>query len=159
VGASWTLLNDGTKYNPQLILNEGLQEWFGYSVTNSSSIVSYDSNLNLTIPRSLTVLNGVDFYYMSNACPKLNTINSLVLCCNLINSEYSIPSDVFFTIPLNANFGNLICVNPFDPSMCNVRGGKEKNIEISFYDTNFNPVVIRDTDITITLVINKSDIY
>ena len=159
VGATWTLLNDGTIYNPQLILSAGLQEWFGYSTTNSSSIVSYDSNLNLTIPRSMTVLNGVDFYYMSNACPKLNTINSLVLCCNLINSEYSIPSDVFFTIPLNASFGNLICVNPFDPSMCNVRGGKEKNIEISFYDTNFNPVVIRDTDITITLVINKSDIY
>ncbi len=159
VGATWTLLNDGTKYNPQFILSEGLQEWFGYSPINSSSIVSYDSNFNLTIPRSITVLNGIDFYYMSNACPKLNTINSLVLCCNLINSEYSIPSDVFFTIPLNATFGNLICVSPFDPSMCNVRGGKEKNIEISFYDTNFNPIVIRDTDITITLVINKSDFF
>ena len=118
-----------------------------------------DSSNNLVIPLSITALNGVDYYLLSNVCPKLNTINSLVLCCNLINSDYSIPSNVFFNIPLNASFGNLIVVNPFDPSLCNVRGGMEQNIEISFYDTNFNPIVIRDTDITLTLVINKSDIY
>ena len=159
VDASWTLLNDGTKYNPQLILNPGLQEWFGYSSAISNALIGYDANMNMSIPKTMTTINGVDYYYMSNTCPKLNTINSLVLCCNLINSEYSIPSDVFFSIPLNASFGNLICVNPFDPSMCNVRGGKEQYIEISFYDTNFNPIVIRDTDITITLVINKSDFY
>ena len=163
-GAKWTLLNDGTLYNPQLILNPGLQEWFGYSYSTSDlnnpiSRISLDSSNNLVIPTSITTLNGVDYYLLSNVCPKLNTINSLVLCCNLINSDYSIPSNVFFNIPLNASFGNLIVVNPFDPSLCNVRGGMEQNIEISFYDTNFNPIVIRDTDITLTLVINKSDIY
>ena len=159
IGASWTLINDGTKYNPQLIINEGLQEWFGFSSTTSDIYTSYDINKFLYIPKAVTTLNGVDLYYLSDVCPKVNTINSLVLCCNLINSEYSIPSNVFFNIPLNASFGNMIVVNPFDPSLCNVRGGMEQNIEISFFDTNFNPVAIRDIDVTLTLVINKSDIY
>jgi hypothetical protein len=50
-------------------------------------------------------------------------------------------------------------VNPFDPSLCNVRGGFESNIEITIFDTDFNPISIRDTDITLTLVIYRSDIY
>lgn len=159
IGASWTLINDGTKYNPQLIINEGLQEWFGFSSTTSDIYTTYDINKFLYIPKAVTTLNGVDLYYLSDQCPKINTINSLVLCCNLINSEYSIPSNVFFNIPLNASFGNMIVINPFDPSLCNVRGGMEQNIEISFFDTSFNPVAIRDIDITLTLVIHKSDIY
>jgi hypothetical protein len=159
IGANWTLINDGTKYNPQLIINPALQEWFGFSSTVSDIYTSYDINNFLYIPKAVTTLNGVDLYYLSNVCPKINTINSIVLCCNLINSEYSIPSNVFFNIPLNASFGNMIVINPFDPSLCNVRGGMEQNIEISFFDTDFNPIAIRDTDITLTLVIQKSDIY
>jgi len=159
IGANWSLINDGTKYNPQLIINPALQEWFGFSSTISDIYTSYDNNNYLYIPKAVTTLNGIDLYYLSNVCPKVNTINSIVLCCNLINSEFSIPSNVFFNIPLNASFGNMIVVNPFDPSLCNVRGGMEQNIEISFFDTDFNPIAIRDTDITLTLVIQKSDIY
>ena len=87
------------------------------------------------------------------------TINSLVLCCNLINSDFSIPSDLFFNIPLSNSFGNLITVNPFDPSLVNVRGGRESYIEITIFDTDFNPISIRDTDVTLTLVINRSSIF
>ena len=107
----------------------------------------------------MTTLNGFDSYYLSDVCPRLNTVNSLVLCCNLINSDFSIPSNLFFSIPLSNSFGNLITVNPFDPSLCNVRGGFESSIEITIFDTDFNPISIRDTDITLTLVINRSDIY
>ena len=159
VGAKWTLLNDGTKYNPQLILPVEIQSWFGYSSTIQDFNIGFDAYNNMSIPKSITALNGMDYYYLSTVCPKLNSINSLVLCCNLINSDFSIPSNLFFNIPLSASFGNLITVNPFDPSLCNVRGGYESNIEITIFDTDFNPISIRDTDITLTLVINRSDIY
>ena len=160
VGAKWTLLNDGTKYNPQLILPEEIQPWFGFSSTiKDNANVLFDEFNDMVIPNSTTLLNGTDFYYLSTVCPKLNTINSLVLCCNLINSVFSIPSNLFFNIPLSASFGNLITVSPFDPCLCNVRGGFESNIEITIFDTDFNPIPIRDTDITLTLVINRSDIY
>jgi hypothetical protein len=160
VGAKWTLLNDGTKYNPQLILPEEIQPWFGFSYrVRDDANVLFDEFNDMAIPMSTTLLNGNDFYYLSTVCPRLNTINSLVLCCNLINSDFSIPSNLFFNIPLSASFGNLITVSPFDPSLCNVRGGYESNIEITIFDTDFNPISIRDTDITLTLVINRSDIY
>jgi len=160
IGANWTLLNDGIKYNPQLILPEEIQPWFGFSSSiRDDANVLFDEFNDMAIPRSTTLLNGTDFYYLSTVCPKLNSINSLVLCCNLINSDFSIPSNLFFNIPLSASFGNLITVNPFDPSLCNVRGGYESNIEITIFDTDFNPIAIRDTDITLTLVINRSDIY
>jgi hypothetical protein len=99
------------------------------------------SSNTMYIPKTTTALNGIDFYYLSTICPRLNTINSLVLCCNLINSDFSIPSNLFFNIPLSSSFGNLITVNPFDPSLVNVRGGGyESYIEITFFDTDFNPI-------------------
>ena len=159
VGANWTLLNDGNKYNPQLILPEEIQPWFGFSSTIQNSNILFDEVNDMAIPRSVTWLNGQDFYYLSTVCPKLNTINSLVLCCNLINSDFSIPSDLFFNIPLSNSFGNLITVNPFDPSLVNVRGGRESYIEITIFDTDFNPISIRDTDVTLTLVINRSSVF
>jgi hypothetical protein len=159
-GAQWTLLNDGSKYNPILVLPEGIQAWFGYSSTIKDFYIDFDSSNTMYIPKTTTALNGMDFYYLSTICPRLNTINSLVLCCNLINSDFSIPSNLFFNIPLSSSFGNLITVNPFDPSLVNVRGGGyESYIEITFFDTDFNPISIRDTDITLTLVINRNDIY
>ena len=159
VGANWTLLNDGNKYNPQLILPEGIQPWFGFSSSIQNNNILFDEVNDMAIPRSVTWLNGQDFYYLSTVCPKLNTINSLVLCCNLINSDFSIPSDLFFNIPLSNSFGNLITVNPFDPSLVNVRGGRESYIEITIFDTDFNPISICDTDVTLTLVINRSSIF
>ena len=158
--AQWTLLNNGIKYNPQLILPLEIQSWFGYAPSAQDLNIMYDEYFkDMAIPRTVTSLNGVDLYYLSNVCPKLNSVNSLVLCCNLINSDFSIPSNLFFNIPLSASFGNLITISPFDPSLCNVRGGFESNIEITIFDTDFNPISIRDTDITLTLVIYRSDIY
>lgn len=161
-GALWTLINDGNSYNPQIILPPEIMSWFGYSSSPSSIVgypVSFLNNGSLSIPSTMYILNGEDYYHLSNICPKVNSINSIVLGCNLINSDYSIPSNIFFTIPLSQSFGNLITISPFSPSFVSTRGGFESYLEITFYDTDFNPLYVRDTDITLTLIISKSDIY
>jgi hypothetical protein len=35
----------------------------------------------------------------------------LIFTCNLVSSKYSIPSDVFYSVPISASLGNLILFN------------------------------------------------
>jgi hypothetical protein len=75
--------------------------------------------------------------------------------CNLIVSKYnSERSNTFFSIHLSSSFGNLITVGPVPPCLCSMFGGIYDRIELSFYDTQGNPVSLRDADATITLVLS-----
>ena len=172
-GASWTLLNNSNVYTPQLILPPALQKYFGFSsniVAKSSGKISIDSsNGYMYIPTSTTslqtsslnsYLNNMQsvvstYTFVSDICPNINWVNSLVMDCNLICSKYnSERSNTFFSIPLSASFGNLITIGPFPPCLCNIYGGNYQSIELSFFDTFGAPINVRDSDATITLVLS-----
>ncbi len=172
-GAAWTLLNNSNVYTPQLILPPALQKYFGFSsniVAKSNGKISIDSSSGyMYIPTSTTslqtsslnsYLNNMQsvvstYTFVSDICPKINWVNSLVMDCNLICSKYnSERSNTFFSIPLSASFGNLITIGPFPPCLCNIYGGNYQSIELSFYDTFGSPINVRDSDATITLVLS-----
>jgi hypothetical protein len=171
-GASWTLLNDGNSYTPVLSIAAGLQKYFGFSsniISKSAGQIAIDSNGIMNIPASVTTLqNSQTSLYLSNSatvvktytfisdvCPIIHTVNSLVMDCNLITSRFNTDrSNTFFSIPMSASFGNLITVGLFPPCLCSIYGGIYQQIELSFYDTNGSPVNVRDSDATITLVLS-----
>ena len=46
--------------------------------------------------------------------PKLNVVNNYIMTCNMISSvDYSIPSDILFTIPLRVGLGKLMSITRF----------------------------------------------
>ena len=172
-GAAWTLLNNSNVYTPQIILPPSLQKYFGFSsniVAKSSGKITIDSSSGyMYIPTSTTslqtsspnsYLNNMQsvvstYTFVSDVCPIIHTVNSLVMDCNLICSKYnSERSNTFFSIPMSATFGNLITVGPFPPCLCNIYGGNYQSIELSFFDTLGSPVNLRDADATITLVLS-----
>jgi len=171
-GASWTLLNDSNTYTPTISISAGLQKYFGFSsniINKTSGQIGIDSNGIMNIPASVTTLqNSQTNLYLSNSatvvktytfisdvCPIIHTVNSLVMDCNLITSKFNTDrSNTFFSIPMSASFGNLITVGPFPPCLCSIYGGIYQQIELSFYDTNGSPVNVRDSDATITLVLS-----
>jgi hypothetical protein len=175
-GASWTLLNDSNIYTPTISFGAGLQKYFGFSsniVNKTSGQISLDENGFMSIPASTTALQnaqtslylsnsvaGKTYTFISDVCPNITTVNSLVVDCNLINSKYNFErSNIFYSVPLSASFENLITVGPFPPCLCNVVSGNYQTIELSFYDTFGAPVNVRDSDATITLVLSvESDI-
>ena len=172
-GAAWTLLNNSNVYTPQLILPPALQKYFGFSsniVSKSGGKITIDPSTGyMLIPSSTTslqtsspnsYLNNMQsvvstYTFVSDICPNINWVNSLVMDCNLICSKYnSERSNTFFSIPLSASFGNLITIGPFPPCLCNIYGGNYQSIELSFYDTFGAPINVRDSDATITLVLS-----
>jgi hypothetical protein len=172
-GAAWTLLKNSNVYTPQIVLPPALQKYFGFSsniVSKSGNKITIDPTSGyMSIPASTTslqtsspnsYLNNMQsvvstYTFVSDVCPIINTVNSLVMDCNLIVSKYnSERSNTFFSIPLSSSFGNLITVGPFPPCLCSMFGGIYDRIELSFYDTQGNPVNLRDADATISLVLS-----
>jgi hypothetical protein len=163
-GASWTLLNDSNTYTPVLSFGAGLQRYFGFSssiVSKTSGQISINSEGTMSIPATTTTLQNSQtnvhisnktYTFISDACPQVTWVNSLVMDCNLINSKYnSERSSIFYSIPLSASFGNLITIPPYAPCLCSITSGIYQTIELSFYDTQGIPIFCRDSDVTVTL--------
>ena len=85
--------------------------------------------------------------------PIISPIDSYIMTCNLVNSPYSIPSNVFFTIPLNGSLGTLISVNPSQIVFNSIAPNIYNFITIQFYDQLFNALVLNDREMTLTLAI------
>lgn len=175
-GSTWTLLDDpDITYNPQIILPAGLQTWFGFSQNSVNKYpFSIDSETsNLYIPSSLTALQNLPqsffinavqnapvscYTFVSDVSPVINTVRSLVMDCNLVNSKYNTDrSNIFYSIPMSSQFGQLITIGPTPPCLCSIYGGFYSEIVLSFYDTLGNPVNIKDSDATITLILSVMD--
>ena len=54
---------------------------------------------------------AVDTTVKSTIVPQIAPVNSILIGCNLIHSELSIPVDLFYSFSLNSAFGSLIEIN------------------------------------------------
>ena len=60
--------------------------------------------------------------------PKLESVELILVHCNLVNNNYQQPSKVLFTFVPNKQFGQLINIGPSSLTMLNTT-----NIEFSFF--------------------------
>jgi hypothetical protein len=129
--------------------------WSFPSIANTPSI-----NINIDFGLLLGFSNGIyplipsstNIQFVSNICPNLSVVNSLIMTCNLIdNSGISIPSTIFDSIPLTVGFGSLINSNSSQIIYSDIASNDYDNIEIQFYDQNLNLLTILDSDVLITL--------
>ena len=61
--------------------------------------------------------------------PKLETVEVVLMHCNLLNNNYQQASKVLFTFVPNKQFGQLITITPHSPTML-----KTTNAEFSFIE-------------------------
>lgn len=96
--------------------------------------------------------------FSSTNTPNIQPINSLILRCNLLNSQHSIPNDILFTQPINTAFGNMIQSGNHPYIWHDIASNSYSNITITFNDQLFNPVILKDSAITLTIAIrNKNE--
>jgi hypothetical protein len=95
--------------------------------------------------------------FLSTQTPKISPVDSLILTCNLVNSKYSIPSNVLFSIPISSSLGSLINVNISSIVYNDVLAQNFSHLEITIFDQLFNPIVLNDTEVTLALVIKEGE--
>jgi hypothetical protein len=101
-------------------------------------------------------LQSTNIQYLSTQTPVISPVDSLILTCNLINSKYSIPSNIIFTVPISSVLGSLIQVNISSIVLNDILPQNFSSISITIYDQLFNAVELQDTEMTLTLVIEES---
>ena len=135
--ASATWVYPASAVCPQITLNAALGSLLGFPAG------SYPSN----------AITSANSQFLSSLTPNINPVDSYIITCSLLSSPYSIPSDVFFTIPLNGSLGSLITQNPSQIVFNNIAPNIYKQITIKFFDQLFNPLQMNDFNIVLTLAI------
>ena len=87
-----------------------------YPTTNSTPQLTFKdafgSLIGMTAQTYPASIQATNQSKISTQSPIISPVNSYVLTCNMINSRYSIPSNVLFSLPLNGSLGQLISCVP-----------------------------------------------
>ena len=84
--------------------------------------------------------------------PKLETVEVVLVQCNLVNNNYQQASKVLFTFVPNKQFGQLITISPHSLTMLKITNTEFSFIEIWFTDQSNRPLEIED-NVNIALII------
>lgn len=128
-----------TGYTPQIIIPAT-----NATGTNISNILGLPAG---TYPAVQTTSQNSQ---LSTFTPQVSQVNNLVFLVNLCNNIYSVPNNLIYSCPINAQFGSLITASPYAQWVPCVKG-TFSNITITIVDQNLNPVGLKDDAIDILL--------
>jgi hypothetical protein len=94
--------------------------------------------------------------YLSTSTPVISPVDSLILTCNLINSKYSVPNNILFTVPITTAIGTIIQVGISSIVFNDILPQNFSSLEITIYDQLFNSIELLDKELTLTLVIQEA---
>ena len=84
--------------------------------------------------------------------PKLESVEVVLVHCNLVNNSYQQASEVLFTFIPNKQFGQLITISPHLLTILKTTNAEFQSIQLWFTDQNNRPLEIEDS-VNITLII------
>ena len=115
---------------------------------------SYPS-LNSSIPSTtLTQTINGNSLQSNPPFPSLGSfVNGVIVRCNLVENNVSMPSDVLDNFPITSTFGSNINYLPISNNAMKLIAGKHSSLIITFNDQNFNPLLMNDSNVLISLMI------
>jgi len=114
---------------------------------NFTKIIGWNAGTYPVVPQT-TVYSGI-----SSIAPNLTPVNSVIIRCSLCYNKFSNVMDSFFMFAPNVTFGSNINIQPSYPCWLDTKVGTFQSIEIQFVDQNFNPIAMKDSNISVQLLI------
>ena len=100
--------------------------------------------------------NSIDKDKNSELVPKLESVDLVLVHCNVVNNSYQQASKVLFTFVPNKKYGQLITVSPHSLIMLKTVKTEFSFIEIWFTDQDNRPLEIEDS-VNISLIVGISN--
>ena len=100
---------------------------------------------------------GMAYSVLSQFTPQVSVVSNVVVKTNIVNNEYSNPSDVVYSFSPDTSFGSVI--NPKIQNLIwnTVSSGYYTELIIQFCDQNYNSLMLRDTNVLITVCIRDPE--
>ena len=95
---------------------------------------------------------GVDKDKDDENVPKLESVEVVLIHCNLVKNDYQYTSKVLFTFVPNKQFGQLINISPHSLTMMNTVNTEFSSVEVWFTDQASKALEIED-NVNLTLII------
>ena len=119
--------------------------------------IKTDYKLQLLSPETMKLLGStkkeVDQDKHGEDVPKLESVEVVLVHCNLVNNNYQQASKVLFTFVPNKQVGQLINISPHSlTTMLNTKNTEFSLNEVWFTDQNSKPLEIED-NVNMTLII------
>ena len=100
--------------------------------------------------------NTIDSVKNSELVPKLESVDLVLVHCNVVNNSYQQASKVLFTFVANKKYGQLITVSPETLIMLKTVNTEFSFIKIWFTDQDNRPLEIEDS-VNISLIVGISN--
>ena len=121
--------------------------------------IKTDYKLTLISEETLKLLGSskkdIDQNKDGEIVPKLETVEVVVVHCNLVNSNYQKASKVLFAFVPNKLFGQLITITPHSQAIFKTANAEFSFIEMWFLDQNNRPLEI-EGNVNITFIIETT---
>ena len=112
--------------------------------------------LELLSPETMKLLGStkkdVDKDKDGEDVPKLESVEVVLVHCNLVNNSYQQASKVLFTFVPNKQFGQLITISPHSLIMLKTTNAEFQSVELWFTDKDNRPLEIENS-VNITPII------
>jgi len=135
-----------TSYNTNTIGN--LLGFISSSIYNTI----YPSNISSLSVLSQTI-NGNSLSAFPSFAPVGSIVNGVIVRCNLVENNITMPSDVMDNFPITSQFGSNINYLPISNNAMKLMKGRHSNLIITFNDQNFNPLLMNDINVLISIMI------
>ena len=130
---------------------EAASQFIVLSTNSFGSIIGYDAATIGTGGTSAEI-------FSTDNTPNIQPVNSFMVRCNMVNSSYSIPTDVIYTKSIDTGFGNLIQQHVNYPIWHDISPQSFGYCELTITDQVFNSVIINDVyGSVIVLAIKNKD--
>jgi hypothetical protein len=131
-----------TTFNPVLTFPARFNELVGYAVNFATDINTGGGNTES---------------YLSSVAPQLQPNSSLLISMSGIDNKYANPNTIIYSVAPNVALGELIVEKPAQFNFNRLLSGTYNQLRFQFLGNDLSPVVIRDPNMTIILVIKDQD--
>lgn len=136
--------------------------YYGLATTNTTDTPTITNSYPLTINgnslKSYSYIGSANTITITGANPVFSAlgtyVNGVVVRCNLVENNVTMPSDIVDTFPITSTFGSNINYLPITDNSVKLKQGKFSSITISFSDQNFNTLLCQDPNVLISLLIH-----
>lgn len=91
--------------------------------------------------------------FTSQLVPQITPVTSLYVGCSLVNNQLSNPTNILANIGITSKFATQLIFTPSEYLFLPILNGTIPNLQVIFYDQNYNNLPILDTNLTINLLI------
>lgn len=138
-----TMVFPDQSFNPEITLTANFNEILGYAAGFTTDLRLGAAAQNMS--------------YLSSIAPQVQPNSTLLFALSGIDNKYATPNSIVYSLAPNVAIGELINEKPAEFNWNKLMAGTYSQLRLQILSNTFQPITIRDPQMTIVLVIEDQE--